>query len=149
MPWAVRVMAPSMRTRSMLCVKCLTLSGMGTHTMGENHTTLWQWLRREEGCRWEEEDHCNAGGALGRCCLSRQGHCDGPWSTRSFWLSGPNPAKSGQAKKQIYWLTSLEKLSLAESRDSSHAAMIPSCPLHCGLFSPWLLPLFRWALPVQ
>ena len=54
----------------------------------------------------------------------------------SFQLSGPNPARSGQAKNQIYWLTYLKKLGMPGSRNPSH--MILPCFLHCGLFSHWL-----------
>lgn len=48
----------------------------------------------------------------------------------SFQLSGPNPARSGQAKEQIYWLTYLKKLGMLGSRSSNHAVVILSCPLH-------------------
>lgn len=61
----------------------------------------------------------------------------------SFQLSGPNPARSGQAKEQIDWLTSLKKLGVPGSRSTSHVVMVLSWPLHYVLCSPWLLPLFR------
>lgn len=67
----------------------------------------------------------------------------------SFQLSGPNPARSGQAKEQIYWLAYLKKLGMPGSRSSSHAVMILSCPLYYVPGSPWPLPLFRGELPAQ
>lgn len=51
----------------------------------------------------------------------------------SFQLSGPNPARSGQAKDQIYWLTYLKKLGMPGSRTPSHM-ILPSL-LGYGLFS--------------
>lgn len=50
----------------------------------------------------------------------------------SFQLCGPNPARSGQAKEQIYWLIYLKKPGMPVSKSLSHAPLLP--PL-CALFS--------------
>lgn len=64
-------------------------------------------------------------------------------------LSGPNSATPGQAKKQMYWLSSLNRQNMAAFRGSHHVVMTVICPFGCEFFCPWLVPSFRRALPGQ
>ena len=93
-----------------------------------NQAVKWQWLRRGRvGIDEMRKVIVMQGGLWGYIALVR--FMWWAWSSTSFELSGPNTAKSSQAKNQICWLTYPRKVSMAGSRGSSHAVMTLSCPL--------------------
>lgn len=84
-------------------------------------------VRKERtGSTYEMREHCNAGGLWGGIVSARV--IAVVMVIKILPVSGPNSAKFGQAKKQMYWLSSLKKRSTAASRLKSccHDCFAPS-----------------------